>query len=221
MQLAPADAAALGRLRQDMKVARESYPDLARRLAGIEDELLLRRWLRCDFVSRKAGTQGPTPLDALAEFRGAAGVETGAWHLSNDGLTLQDFLAINLGPYGNGTCTFQCVLVLPTAEGFRIEAREAGEVYHRARWTIADGVLRLTLAEDERPAQVLREERITGNRIGLGLELGPQGTRSWIWGSEVRHAARGLREGSPASIQLELPKGTIIQAIAVWPEAKK
>jgi hypothetical protein len=79
--------------------------------------------------------------------------------------------------------------------------------------------------EDEKPAEELHSELLAPNRtnydLNLFLELKPDEIRAWrpIAGGIKEHRFknnRGLRAGSPALIELILPKGSRVRSLEIW-----
>jgi hypothetical protein len=132
-------------------------------------------------------------------------------------------MSLRLGPYGTGN--LYCIVHLTTGDGFQLLARERDDVRHVTTWTLSQGQLSLATREDERPVEELHSEVLAPNRqsyeLSMFLELKADEIRSW-WpftgGIKDFHfpGKRGLRPGSPAMVELILPKGSRIRSIEIW-----
>jgi serine/threonine protein kinase len=163
------------------------------------------------------------PFDlAKSELQVAARVENPAWYAQGtDGLLMHDWQTLTFGPYGQGSCYVLCRVDLPpgAADRFRLEVREAEDPRHVVAWTIDQAhMLSLSLREDLRPVQAIRREVPRATRVQVALHVTSAGIRSWVGTSELRHALPGLRQGAPALVQLDLPKGAILVGLGIWPK---
>ena len=98
---------------------------------------------------------------------------------------------------------------------------EDREPRHHTRWTIENGNLICRLGEDDRAPVPLRSRPFdTRRRISIATELGSARIRTWI--GEPRPETipvRGLNDGAEATIELNLPKDTVLRRIEIWPQA--
>ncbi len=198
----------------------KGYGELKERLTAIEGQLLVHRALRVVFIEGVRGM--PKPQQSLSELEIATGATAAAWSLDTRGLVVNEFQRALLEPYGTGTVFVNAVLSIPAGwSGSILEARESEDPTHTTGWyavSQAGGtVLQLGQREDEKRPALLRQERLPGNRMALALELSSDGIRSWINGVEMRHPLRGLRDASPASIALLLPKDAVLEYLEIFP----
>ena len=92
---------------------------------------------------------------------------------------------------------------------------------HHALWDLTGDLLRFGVQEDERTPQVLRQERLPGNRLSLAMELTPGAVRPWVGRGERRYDLVGLRQGAPATIVLRLPAGSALERLEIQPREWK
>jgi hypothetical protein len=114
-----------------------------------------------------------------------------------------------------------CRVELPpgAADRFRLEVRESDDPRHVVAWTVDQShLLSLSLREDLRPVQVIRREVPRSTRVQVAMHVTTTSIRSWVGANEVRHPFPGLREGSPALVQLDLPKGAVLVGLGIWPK---
>lgn len=229
-QLGREDRRIFDELRRDLGFQRgDRYADLQRRVESLGRGLLQSGRLEAWFGSAPPWPR-PLPFEqAKAELQAAARVENPAWYAQGgDGLLMHDWQTLTLGPYGVGGCYVLCRVELPrdAADRFRLEVREADDPRHVSAWTIDQaGVLQLGLREDLRPVQVVRREASrnprASTRLQVALHVTPAAIRAWVGTQETRHAMPGLRDGAPALVQLDLPKGAILIGLGIWPEGPR
>ncbi len=205
-----------------------SYPDLKGRLDKILDNLHAWRRLQARFVPPDNG------FSARNELQFAAGITQPPWRLTNDGLVVQDKISVILPEYGRGTvyvlldaelprptATGAGIEPLDPASGFSLTISENTDPRHFTRWTIENGNLVCRLREDDRGPVPLRSRPFDARRrISIATELGPARIRTWI--GEPRPETipvRGLKDGAEATIELNLPKDTVLRRIEIWPQA--
>jgi hypothetical protein len=209
-------------LRRELGFSRSEHSDLAGRLGGLSRALLERAKLEAWFAPNP-DRQRVDFADALRELQVAARVESPAWHpLDDKGLLIQDYQTLTLGPYGVGSVYALCRVQLPpgSADRFRLEVREADDPRHVVAWTVTPtGMLQLGWREDYRPVAQLRLERPASNVIQVGISANAQGVHSLVGTERTRHPYPGLREGAPAVVQLDVPKGALLLGIEVYPQA--
>ncbi len=217
--------------------AAKEYDDLRERLSDLQDDLLKYRSLSAVFVPdprRPEPTQQPE--NAKIEFELASGSATSgtapAWHLDRGGLQVSELQQATLKPYGKGVLFTYLVMAVPaTYAGYVLAAQETDDRQHLAAYRVlptapaadgqAQGVLQLIYQEDEKPAVVLRQERLVGGRVNAALELTATSVRSWVNGVVAVHGVRGLRDGAPAVIGLTLPKDAVVERVVVAPETAR
>lgn len=198
----------------------DGYGDLRERLLAVQRDLLAESRLEVWFGSN-APWPDALPFDrAKAELQTAARIENPAWYArGNDGLLMHDWQAMELAPYGQGSCYVLCRVSLPREglERFRLEVREADDPRHAVEWSIDGKFLLLSWREDQKPAQIIRREPLRSPLVQVALHVTPEAVRSWAGTQELRHALPGLREEAPAAVRLELPKGTLLVGLGIWP----
>ncbi len=210
-------------LRRDLGFQRgDRYTDLQMRVDRLGRGLLESSRLEAWFGGA-APWPDALPFDqAKSDLQVAARVENPAWYAQGtDGLLMHDWQTLTIGPYGQGSCYVLCRVDLPpgAADRFRLEVREAEDPRHVAAWTIDQShMLALSLREDLRPVQTIRREVPRSTRVQVALHVTPTAIRSWVGTSELRHGLPGLREGSPALVQLDLPKGAVLVGLGIWPK---
>jgi serine/threonine protein kinase len=223
-QLGPEDRRRFDELRLELAQQRgEGYNDLVRQLDAIGMGLLKDSKLEAWFAPGAAPWRDPLPFDrAKSELQVAARVEKPAWYAQENGLVMHDWQTITVGPYGLGECYVLCRVELPREEAhrFRLEVREADDPRHQVAWTIdRNGMLDLSLREDQRPSQPIRREVPRTVRLQVALHVMPNAVRSWFGApdSERRHPVAGIRDGAPALVELDLPKRAVLIGLGVWP----
>jgi len=221
-----AEAAALEKFEASLPFYKGSYSDVWSRNQDLLARLNGIRWLKAHF----AGPPGSRAIPAAEAIEGkeqlqlAAKSENPQWTLDGiDGLLVLEPMTLRLRPYGTGDV--YCVLKLMTFEGFHLQVREAEDVRHITEWAIRRNRQQLITQEDEKPAVELHGEDFQPGRtsydLDVFLEVKANEIRSW-WpqGSAIKEFrfanARGLRDGAPAAVELELPKGTRIRAVEIW-----
>ncbi len=208
-------------------LSKDRYPEERKRQQDLLARLNSSRWLRVQFA-------GPLPNGGVltAQDRNAAKeqLEIAAravdpqWSLEGtDGLLTYEKTTLSLRPYGTGNV--YCIVRLSTSDDFQLAVQENEDVRHRTTWTLGQGKLSLMTREDEKPAEELHSELLAPNRtnydLNLFLELKPDEIRAWrpIAGGIKEHRFknnRGLRAGSPALIELILPKGSRVRSLEIW-----
>jgi serine/threonine protein kinase len=205
---------------------KDRYADEWARRQALVARLNSSRWLKAHF----AAAPGARPLnpneavEAKEQLQLAAKSENPQWLLDgSDGLLVLEPMRLQLKPYGTGDV--YVVLKLATTEGFQLQLREQDDVRHATTWGVIQNRLQLVTQEDEKPVVELHAEELPPNRqvfdLDLYLEVRPNEIRSW-WPQpggikEFRFAGfHGLREGAPAVVDLNLPKGSRVRAIEIW-----
>ncbi len=210
-------------LRRDLGFQRgDRYADLQRQSDAVGRGLLDNSRLEAWFGGSPPWPNA-LPFDqAKSELQTAARVENPAWYAQgSDGLLMHDWQTLTLGPYGQGGCYVMCRVELPpgAADRFRLEVRESDDPRHVIAWTVDQShMLALSMREDLRPVQTVRREVPRSTRVQVAMYVTSTSIRSWVGTNEVRHPFPGLREGSPALVQLDLPKGAVLVGLGIWPK---
>jgi serine/threonine protein kinase len=224
----------LDKLRSTLGAAKE-YDDLRERLLGLQEQLLQYRSLSAFFVPDPRRTDPAQQPEAskleleLASGNTLSGTSP-AWHLVDRiGLQISELQQATLKPYGKGVLFAHLIINVPTGYGgYLLAAQEVEDHQHFAAYrlvpaaTSADGqgqsVLQFIYQEDEKPMQVLRQERVLGGRVNAAFELSAGSVRSWVGGVVASYSLRGLRDEAPAVVGLTLPKDAVVECVRVSPK---
>jgi serine/threonine protein kinase len=206
-------------------LSKDRYTDERKRRQELITRLDSSRWLRVQF----AGTLNGRPLSAQdrntakEQLQIAAQAVDPQWTLEGtDGLLIYETTTLSLGPYGTGNV--YCIIRLTTNDDFKLAVRESTDVRHLTTWTLGQGKLSLMRKEDEKPTEELHSELLAPGRpsydLSIFLELKPDKIRSW-WPlaggvKEFSFPVPGLRTGSPAKVELTLPKGSRVRSLEIW-----
>jgi len=218
--------------------AAKEYDDLRERLAGLQEQLLQYRSLNAVFVPDARRTDpAQQPEASKLELELASGSTISgtspAWHLVDRiGLQVSELQQATLKPYGKGVLFTHLVITVPASYGgYLLAAQEVDDHQHFAAYRVVpaaptadgqgQGVLQLVYQEDEKPPQVLRQERVVGGRVNAALELTATGVRSWVAGAVASYPVRGLRDGAPAVVGLTLPKDSVVERVTVAPKVAR
>ena len=208
-------------------LSKDRYTEERKRRQDLLTRLNSSRWLRVQFAGPLPNGSVLTALDrnaAKEQLEIAARAVDPQWSLEGtDGLLTYEKTTLSLQPYGTGNV--YCIVRLSTSDDFQLAVQENEDVRHRTTWTLGQGKLSLMTREDEKPAEDLHNELLAPNRtnydLSLFLELKPDEIRSWwpIAGGVKEYRFknnRGLRAGSPALIELTLPKGSRVRSLEIW-----
>ncbi len=219
----------LGDLDYNLKAAGpDLYGQERHRRAELGQRLQTHRWLEARFTARGRTGQTLGDNDYLAardQLQLAARIENPHWNFTkdSDGLVIEDPMAMRLGVYGAGECYVQ--IQVATGDGFWLRVRESDDPRHVTTWAIHDGQLTLATKEDEKPETVLHAEPLSASRssydLNIALQVGTADIRSWWPQPFLKFGFRGLRDGASAAVELNLPKGSRIKVVEVWPEGPK
>ncbi len=214
-------------LEQSLGQSKDRYPDEWARMQALLTRLNGSRWLRTYF----AAEPGAKPLDANRviedkdQLQLAARSESPQWVIDGvDGLDVYEPMKLQLRPYGTGDV--YVVVKVATTDGFSLKVHEQEErPSHVTTWTLAQNRLQLISQEDEKPPVVLQAEDLPPNRpyydLVLYLEVRTNQIRSWRPRAVMEQKdfpVRGLRDGAPAVVELDLPKNTRIRTVEIWPK---
>jgi serine/threonine protein kinase len=204
----------LTRLTNDLKGQEERYPDQVARLGSLTSTLAANRFLRATF----SGPNAPTGEESL---RQAAGITDGAgWTLSQSGLLVHDHTLLTLRPYGEGLV--YVLVTLSGHEGFKLTVRELGEVRHRTVARVIGGRLTITRQQDEEPPTGLWAARVSPNGDAtIALLVGEREIKAWLPREQEAHKAGSLMPGAAAEVSLDLPRGTVLKHLEIWPQAPR
>jgi serine/threonine protein kinase len=222
-----AEMADLEKFERELHFYKDRYADEWARSQELLVRLNSSRWLKARFAvppGTRPPLQASEAIDAMEQLQLAARSENPQWTLEgSEGLLVREPMTLRLKPYGTGDV--YCVLKLMTSEGFHVQVREQDDVRHLTSWGINHNRLQLVTTEDEKPTVELRGEDLPPGRttfdLDLYLEVRANDIRSW-WAQpggikEYDFAGNhGLRDGAPAAVELELPKGTRIRSLEIW-----
>jgi serine/threonine protein kinase len=219
----------------------ERYPDERDQNQTLQERLRRSRRL----VAYFAGTdRSGTPVGAAGfqqakeQFSLAIGCDIGAvstWTVPENGLLVMSDVRVPLGltdpakklyaqPFGLGECYVQISAV--TGNGFELAVREREQQTHLTTVSLRDGQIRLFTSEDGKPptqqyAQALVPPNAPAYRLNVGLDVRPDEIRLLLGTETKRFPLRGLRDGAPAVVELQMPRGTRLRSIEVWPKGPK
>jgi serine/threonine protein kinase len=218
----------------DSALSNDKYPELKERLVDLEERLLAAKRLELYFDPALQPVHGTdtvlAPPEALEQLKLATGVDTLTANCTANGLCITEDTQLKLRNFGHGVVFWYAVLQLPplaSYDAFSVVVQEEDPENgskHQLSWLIKDGWVTLESVEDEvKQVTVLRREPLPQNlHLSLALEVGPDHIRSWTTGGKMeRYAIRGLRDNSPASITMALPKDTYVGKLIVNPRAPK
>src|SRR5690606_17044387 len=106
------------------------------------------------------GVDGATAAAAREQLSLAARLRSADWTLeAGRGLVIQEHTRIPLGPYGSGSLRIRVAVSSP--DGFQMLVRDGIELpKHQHFWRVQQGYLQQYFREDERPGQLLAEDRV-------------------------------------------------------------
>lgn len=196
-----------------LRLVGKDYPDQVSRRADLESRLLASRWLDARFVGD--GVDGAMAAAAREQLSLAARLRSADWTLeAGRGLVIQEHTRIPLGPYGSGSLRIRVVVATP--DGFQMLVRDGIELpKHQHFWRVQQGYLQQYFREDERPGQLLAEDRVD-RLVGIDVELDAEEIRIQA-PTRARQRIPALSPGMPVWIELSLPRGSILQSIEVRP----
>jgi serine/threonine protein kinase len=214
--------------------ASPAYDDLREHLSALRSRLLQHRSLALSFIAdaRQPAAQAPEAAKLDLELAVGSTIPP-AWHVvERSGLMASELQLATLGPYGTGTVAAHVALTLPASyayTGYLLTVQESDDRRHLTAFRIiaapdaatgapGPGVLQLVHQEDEKPMLVLRQERLTGARLSIAVELSPAGLRSWVGGVVAQHQLSALREGAAATFALTLPKESVVERLVIVPK---
>ncbi len=213
------------------RLSTNRYPSLSARLALLEDQLLRDRRLLLAFVPTVEQPTDPNirPEEMLEQLKLAANIAANspqfeASVVSGTGLRILENQALTLPHFGKGTVYCYLVVRLPPTgiESFSMTAQEedAYSGRHIASWSVHANSLQFSLQQDEEPPKVLRTTTQTLDKepqVSIAMVLSGSAIRTWVTGEVQTYALRGLRDGAPATVVLNLPKDCYVEKLYVLP----
>lgn len=205
---------------------RQAYESMRRELANPDnqhyhlqrqrlDELLARlhrsRFLSVDLTHSQSAND-------VEQLRWAARVgDAPDWTLSENGLLIHGPTVMTLGPYGDGL-VYTYVKVTPQ-DGLRVTITEHSDARHRSVLRIDGNQLVVTLQQDELAPRELWRSRVNPRKdVIFALEVSSTSLRAWLPQQNQPITIPGLREGAAAQVVLNLPQGSLLKELQVWPE---
>lgn len=215
--LDPDQAARFAKLRTDLQADAERYPELYARLRELDATRRRERWLKVAFGG---DTDAVSARAAKARLEQAAQLTDPNWRLTGEGLVTGERTVLrHLAPYGDGQVVVRIVVELREPEGFALTVTEAEEPRNRTRLTVDDGRLRLRFHQDELDPQTILERRIRpGASIDAYLSIDDEGVRAYLPHRLRPLTALALTPESPARVILDLPRGSVLRLLHIWPK---
>ncbi len=209
------------------RLSTNRYPGLSSRLANLEDQLLKDRRLSLAFVASNERPSDPEiqPAEMLEQLKLAANSPQFEATASGTGLRILDNQSLTLPHFGKGTVFCYLVVRLPPTgiESFSMTAQEE-DTYsggrHIASWSVRANSLQFSLQQDEEPPKVLRQTPPNLDKepqVSIAMELSGGAIRTWVTGELQSFPLRGLRDGAPATVVLNLPKDSYVEKLYVLP----
>ena len=194
----------------------ENYSEQYQRLQQLDQQRRLSRYLKIEFTGL-----GDEDREAKDELQLAAGVNDPNWRLVPDGglLTIEHTVLRNLRPYGDGQLVVIFDAELREPEGFVLEVTESDEARSHTQAVIENGELVLRFLQDRLPPEEIhRRPFAPGGRLYLYLIIDDAGVRAYVPQRLRPLRAVALTPGSPGRVRLELPRGTILRNLQIWPK---
>ncbi|TVR14456.1 MAG: serine/threonine protein kinase [Planctomycetota bacterium] len=190
---------------------RRRYRQHQERLEALLERLSRGRYLATDF------THAGSADNDQQQLRWAAGVSDSAdWTVSDNGLLFHGNTLLTFRPYGEGL--IYTWVTISAREGFTMTITERNDQRHRTVIRIRNEHLEATLQKDETAPRVLfRHPIMHGQTLNLALEVSDRSIRTWLLGQQRQFDIAGLRSDAPAQMILDIPPGTILRQLQIWP----
>ncbi|MDA3959942.1 MAG: serine/threonine-protein kinase [Planctomycetota bacterium] len=213
--LEPNESERFHNLRVELGADGERYPEQFTRLQALDEQLRRNRYLKVEFGEDSDG------VEAKARLEQAARLTDPNWRLIESGglLTGERTVLRQLMPYGSGQLVVRIEVQLREPDGFKLEIAELEEPRNFTRLETVNGKIQLSFQQDELAPEVISSRPIrSGGTVFAYLIVDDAGVRAWLPQRQRPLRAVAMTPGSPARVLLDLPRGSVLRSLQIWPE---